>query len=92
MSGSGAGGFDAAQVSVGTTATLIAARRAGRHRITLVNHGTTPVYVGHDGSVTTTTGALLAGVAGQTLDIDTQGAVYGIVGTGTETVSAIETY
>jgi hypothetical protein len=79
------------QVSVTSSGTtLIAAERAGRGRITVIQHGTTPVYVGLTG-VTTTTGALLAGVAGATLTFDTEAAIYGASG-GTQTVSFVEEF
>lgn len=90
---SGAGGFKTAQVSVADTAggTLLAANRSGRSAITIVNHGTTAVYVGQSG-VTTATGVLLPGVEGASITIPTQAAVYGIVSAGTQTVSVLETY
>jgi hypothetical protein len=80
-----------AQVSVGSTATLLAAERAGRGTVKIINHGTTQVFVGLAG-VTASTGALLNGAAGASLDFDTQVAIYGIVGTGSQTVSVIEAY
>jgi hypothetical protein len=82
-----------AQVSVDTTSggTLLAAERAGRASITIINHGNTPVYVGLPG-LTTSTGALLNGAAGASLTLGTQAAIYGIVGTGSQTVSVIEAY
>lgn len=79
------------QVSVGTTATLIAAARNSRGYLILVNHGTTAVYVGGS-SVTTSNGCLLAGVVGQSLPIKTNAAIYAIVASGTQTISFIEEY
>lgn len=87
----GGGSLATGQVSVGTTATLIAPARAGRQSLLIVNEGTTVVRVG-TASVATGTGAYLAGTAGQTLRMDTSGAVYGIVGSGTQTVSFVEIY
>lgn len=88
-----AGGFKTAQVTVATTAngTLLAAARPGRHAVTIINHGTTIVYVG-DLGLTTSTGAYLAGVAGASITIPADTAVYGIVGTGTQAVSVLETF
>lgn len=83
--------FATKQATVGTDATLIAAARPGRRKITLVNHGTTDVLLGNVG-VTTATGVLLAGAKGQTIVIDTSDAVYGIVAASTQAVSAIEHY
>lgn len=81
------------QVSVDTTTggKLIAAERAGRGRIILINGGTSDVFIGLQG-ITTTTGALLAGVKGQTLTLQTEAAIYGIVGSSTEPVSYIEEF
>ncbi len=80
-----------AQVTVGTSATVIAAARAGRRSITLVNEGTTDVRIGAAG-VAAGTGLLLAGAKGQALTIETAAALSGIVGTGTQAVSVIENY
>lgn len=79
------------QVSVAATAggTLIAPARADRKRLTIINGATADVFIGPSG-LTISTGALLAGVKGQNIVLETNAAVYGIVGTGTETVSFIE--
>lgn len=87
----GAGAMAAGQISVATTSTLIAAARSTRNTITVVNHGTTPVYLGNTG-VTTGTGFLLPGVLGASMSIETTAALYGVVGTGTQTVSYLESY
>lgn len=79
------------QVSIGATATLIAAARPGRSSVTIVNGGTTDVFIGGSG-VTTTTGMLLSGTKGQLITIPTSGAVYGVVATGTESVSEMEAF
>ncbi len=81
------------QISVGTTAggTVICAARAGRKSLTIINHGTTDVYVGPNG-VSTTSGALLTGQKGAGIAFDGGAAVYGIVDSGTQTVSYVECY
>lgn len=79
------------QVSVGNTATLIAAARAGRKSITIINAGTTDVYLGASG-VATGTGLLLYGQKGAGITIDGGAAVYGIVASGSQTVSYLESY
>lgn len=84
-------GLNTAQATVGTTATLIIAGRPGRKEVTLVNHGTTDVYFGAAG-VSTSTGSLLTGTKGAGITIATEAAIYGIVGSGTQAVSAIETF
>lgn len=79
------------QATIATTATQIAAARSGRGSITITNLGTTDVFIGLAG-VTTATGLLLAGVKGTAITVHYNGAIYGIVGTGTQAVSYAETY
>jgi hypothetical protein len=83
--------FQTNQATVAATATLIIAARRGRDTVVIENHGTTPVYLGHSG-VTTTTGLLLPGVVGASVAIETTEAIYGIVASGTQVVSAIENF
>lgn len=80
------------QVSVDTTATgvQIKASNTLRRRITVINHGTTAVYIGFDTSVTSSNGALLAGVAGAQLTFYTTAQVRGITASGSQTVSYYE--
>lgn len=81
------------QATVDTTAggVLIAAARPGRRKITVVNHGTTAVYLGDKG-LTTSSGVLLHGAAGAERSIETDQAVYGIVGSSSQAVSFVEVY
>jgi len=85
-----AGGYNTGQATVGTTATMIAAARPGRKDIVIINHGTADVFVG-GAVVTTGTGALLIGVKGAGLSITSEGPVYGVIGSGTQPVSYVET-
>ncbi len=87
----GASTIATAQVTVANTSTLIAATRSGRNAITIVNSGTTPVYIGVTG-VTTATGVLLPGSVGAALTLPTTAAVYGVVASSTQAVSYVETY
>lgn len=87
----GAANFATGQVSVGTTATQIAATRATRRAILIVNHGTTEVFLG-GATVTTTTGLKLEGVDGAAASLPITGAIYGIVASGSQTVSFMEVY
>jgi len=59
----GTGSLANNQVSVTTTSATVVAARAGRRALLIVQHGTTDVYLG-TGTVTTTNGLLLKGVAG----------------------------
>lgn len=79
------------QVSIGITATLIAASRAGRLGIVIENLGAVDIFIGGAG-VTITTGMLLRGVAGTAVSMLFNGAIYGIVAVGTQSVSVAEVY
>ena len=86
-----AGGYNTGQATVATTATVIAPARPGRKTITIANSGTTDVYIG-GAAVTTSTGFLLhTGTKGAGFTFGTEGPVYGIVGSGTQVVSYLET-
>lgn len=87
----GGASMDTNQVSITTSATLIVAARTTRRSVTVTNLGTTAIYIGPSG-VTTTTGSLLIGTAGAAISIPTTAAVYGIVSSGTQSVSYIEVY
>lgn len=79
------------QVSVAVTATLIVAARAARRGVTVMNEGATDVRIG-DSGVTTATGLLLFGQKGSGVIIDGGAAIYGIVASGTQSVSYLEAY
>lgn len=79
------------QVTIGATATQIVPSRAGRRAVTITNGGTTDVMVGGV-AVTTGTGSMLTGTKGSSMTIPTSSALYGIVGTGTQSISYLETY
>jgi hypothetical protein len=92
----GAAAFAATQVALSSTATSIVAARTGvagtgRVSVTITNTTTTAIYLGGSG-VTTSTGTLLPGIVGASVTLNTTAAVYGIVATGTPTVTALETY
>lgn len=87
----GAANLANGQVSVTTTAGNVVASRATRRAVTIVNHGTTDVYLGV-ATVTTSNGILLTGTKGAAVTLFTTAAVQGIVAAGTQTVSYIEEY
>jgi hypothetical protein len=87
----GFGSIQTGQATVAATATLICAGLYGRGSVTIVNNGTVDVFIGGS-AVTTGTGVLLPGTKGASLKLDTDADVYGIVGTGTQAVSYVETY
>ena len=74
------------QVTIGTSPTLIRAFEGNRIAIAVIQHGTTDVFIGSS-SVTIGTGALLVGVKGASIAVQTRAALYGVVQTGTQTVS-----
>jgi hypothetical protein len=91
----GAATFTPGQVSIGTTATQIAAARTGtigtgRVSITITNTTTTPIFLGGSG-VTLTTGALLPGIVGASKTISTTAAIFGIAASAA-TVTEDETF
>lgn len=86
----GTSSLSTAQVSVGTSSTLIAAARAGRSKITVAIGAANGCALGNSG-VTTSTGLLLPAVAGTTFTLDSNAALYGAC-TSTTTVSFVEQY
>lgn len=78
------------QVTVGTNATLIRVANQNRATITLINHGTTNVFIGFTNAVTTSTGALLVGVPGQQLVISTRTDIWGIAAGSAQVVGLLE--
>lgn len=85
------------QVSVGSTATLIVPSRigapgTGRAAVIITNIGTTDVYIGFNNTVTTGNGDLLTGTKGAFVTIPYDGAIWGIVASGSQTVSFMEVY
>lgn len=87
---SGAANFAATQVSVAATATQIVASNATRRAVLITNPSSSvTVYIG-GAAVTTSTGQEL--LPGNSLSLPVTSAVYGIVATSTQTVSAVEVY
>jgi len=87
----GASSIATNQVSIAASATQIVAARAGRKAVLILNEGTIEVRLGGAG-VTTATGLLLYGARGAGVAIDGGAAVYGIVVSGTQNVSYVETW
>lgn len=78
------------QVTVASTATLVANSRPLRHAITINNTSASTVFVGDTSAVTATTGGPVA--SGQALTLDTTDQIYAITATGTAAVGVIETF
>ena len=82
--------FTYGQATCTGTATSIVAANQARQWITVVNLGTTDVYIG-DANVTTSTGQLLAGIKGASLTMQTTSALYGITSGSSQAVSYMST-
>lgn len=80
-----------AQVSVGTTATLVAAARTGRSRLVITQAAAGPCYYGPTNTVSATTGARLI-AAGASKVYQFAGALYGICPGGAVTTDTDEEY
>ena len=89
----GAANIAMGQVSVDATSTgiEIVAARAARRTVTIVNHGTTQVFL-KGGSVASTTGVLLVGTVGASATFESVSQIKGITASGTVTVSYVEEY
>ncbi len=87
----GTEGFATGQATLTTAATLIVPARVGRSAVTIFNGGTTDSFLGGS-AVTTGNGSLLVGTKGASVTIPTGAAIYGVVGTGTQAVSYMETF
>lgn len=80
--------IDTAQVSVGTSPTLIVATATGGLRAVLSNGGPADVFIGAS-SVTTGAGFKLPAGGTISVQLDAGEAVHGIVASGTSTVSVL---
>lgn len=86
----GGGNIVTAQTSVTTTATLVAAARATRQRVTFSVGAANTCAFGNSG-VTTTTGFPLQPTVGATLTIQTTAAIYAVC-SATTTISVLDQY
>jgi hypothetical protein len=91
--------FDQGQITVTTVATLIAPANPQRTGLIITNFGTSgsPANTGLDvfigsSAVTYSNGTLLAKASGSTVAILTKDAVYGVVPSGQQVVSFVETF
>jgi len=79
------------QVAVAATPTLLAAARTQRQAVTVINSGTTPLYLGGAG-VTAATGVMLPGVAGASITLAFTGDLYAVTASGTQAVTGYEVF
>jgi len=87
----GAPTLSAAQISVGTTATLLAAARTGRSRVTIAVGAANSCAFSGAAGVTLSTGYALQPVAGASRAWEYSGALYGVC-SATTTISVDEIY
>ena len=83
--------FQTVVTTATSPATLLAAARAQRQFVTVINSGTTAVYLGGVG-VTAATGVMLPGVVGASITIAFTGDLYAVAASGTQAVSGYEVY
>ncbi len=93
----GAASGTTGQVTITGSATQIVAARTGvpgtgRLAVIITNTGATDVYIGFTAGVTIATGDLLAGTKGAFVSIPYDGAVWGITGGSSQTVTYMEVY
>lgn len=81
--------FTTSQVTVGAAATLISPDTAGRDTVTIMNLGSTPVYLGNSANVTTANGFPLPGTVNATVTMETTAPIYGIVAAGSQAVAVL---
>lgn len=79
------------QASVTTAPTPLALARVQRQFVTVINSGTTPIYLGA-ANVTAATGVMLPGVAGASITIAFTGDLYAVTASGTQAVTGYEVY
>lgn len=85
-----AGTPNAGQVTVAASATLVRAANPNRSTITVVNHGTTNVFVAFTNGVTTLNAPMLVGVPGSTLVFSVRTDIWAISASGTQIVGWYE--
>jgi hypothetical protein len=87
----GAANLAVSQVATATAAAQALASRATRRKVSVKNiDGSIVIYVGHDGTVSSTTGYVLA--AGASVDLYTAAAIFAISASGTPRLSFVEDY
>jgi hypothetical protein len=79
------------QVTVTTSPTPLALARTQRQFVTVINSGTTAIYLGGAG-VTASTGVMLPGVAGASITLAFTGDLYAVTAAGSQPVTGYEVY
>ena len=79
------------QLIVETTLTLVVAARPERRGVLIINGSSLPLFLGDEG-VTVANGLRILGVEGTGIVIPTTHAIYGVVASGSASVSYMELY
>jgi hypothetical protein len=85
-----AGTLNISQVAVTTATTSLVASNTSRMKVTVINQGTTNVFLGTSTGVTTANGAMLAGIAGYQIGVRASSALWAVAASGTATVAVVE--
>lgn len=92
MAGVSSGAIATGQITMTGAAVLVVTGRSDRKRLVLIMGGTVAdTFIGPGSTVTVGNGALLSGVKGQSIVLETQAAVYAI-GTAAAVISYIEEF
>lgn len=84
--------FTPYQVSVGTSAALLANLPGGQYSVAVANTGANPVFLSNSQAVTTATGAAIPAGASWVLQVNAGSsgqALYAVAGTGTNVVTVL---
>jgi hypothetical protein len=81
--------FNTSQVSVTASATPILPANSSRSGVSIVNTGSTTVYIGNSASVTTSTGYPV--LASSAVGFATTLAIFGVTASSSSTVGVLET-
>lgn len=87
----GADDYVTNQVLIGTSPTQIVAQRASRVAVIVIQHGANDVFLG-DANVKTTNGLLLSGNKGASQVVGVTKELFGVVSSGTQTISFMEVF
>lgn len=78
------------QVTVGTSATVVVAAGAKRRRVSVMQHGTIPVFFGATSGVTAANGFRIPGVDGFSWPFFVTSGIWAIVASGTQVISYLD--
>ncbi len=87
----GASNINASQAATSTSASQVLAARLTRRSVSVKNlDSSITIYIGHDGTVSSTTGMELK--AGESISIDSSAAIFAISASGTPRLAFLESF